>query len=169
MKKIFSTALLLTIVILSACGGGGGNGGGGQGGPTCAIITLSAEGTLPTGTTIGGAGLTVNLPTGMNVKTDAGGNVDNNVVTASGFAQGQATVIAVYSAATATEQGRLYVTLASTSAHGLGVGEFAKVNCGIAAGSNPQASGISLTNIQVVDTNGAVISEVTATFSAAVQ
>ncbi len=104
----------------------------------------------------------------MNVKTDADGNVDSSAVTATGVASGQATVIAVYTAATATDQGRLYVTLASTTSNGLGVGEFAKVNCSIAAGSNPQASELHLTNTQVVDLDGAVISSVTATISAVI-
>ncbi len=170
MKKNIYLVLLLTMAILSACGGGGG---GGQGGPTTAVITLSTEGTLstgPTGTTIGGVGLTVNLPAGVTVKTDANGNVDSSVVTASGVAQGQASVLALYTAATTTEQARLDIALYSTSLGGFGVGEFAKVNCGIAAGSNPQASELSLTNIQVVDnTSFNILSTVTATFSAVIQ
>ncbi len=167
MKKWIYLALFFTMTVLFACGGGGGAGGPGL--PTAAIITLSTEGTLPPGTTIGGVALTINLPAGVTVKTDANGNVDSGVVTASGVAKDQAFVIALYTAATTTEQARLDIVLASTSLGGFGVGEFAKVNCGIAAGSNPQASELSLTNIQVVDnTSFNIISTVTATFSAVI-
>lgn len=169
MKRMSLCILIIALLTMTACGGGGGGGSNTNTGPTTAVITLSTQGSLSGNTMIGGLGVTVNLPAGMNVKTDTNGNVDTTVLATTGVAQGQATIIVLYTAATSTAQAKLYVALSSNSAAGFAVGEFAKANCGIDAGKNPQASGISLTNFQVVDTNGAVISGVTPTFSAAMQ
>jgi hypothetical protein len=126
-----------------------------------AVIALSTEGTLAPGTTIGGLGVTVNLPDSVSVKRDGSGNVDSSVVTTSGVAAGQATVIALYSAATATEPAKLHIALASGSS-GMTVGEFAMITCTVPAGDGPAAADFSLSDFAPVDTSGAAIPSLSA-------
>lgn len=169
MKKRIYIVCLFTIVlaVLSACGRRGGGGGDNhQANPTSAVLTLSTQGTA---TNMGGLGVTVILPTGVTVKTDPGGNVDASVVTTTGVAAGQATVLNLYSAATSTIHAKLEIAVASKALNGFTVGEFATVHCIIDAGS-PSAADFSLENFQPVDaTTYAILSGLTTTFSAVIQ
>lgn len=167
-KRIYIACFfVLVLAVVSACGKhGGGDGENHHANPTSAVLTLSTQGTT---TNIGGLGVTVILPTGVTVKTDSGGNVDPSVVTTSGVAAGQATVLTLYTAATATIHARLNVALSSNALNGFGAGEFATVHCAINSGS-PSVSDFSLTDFQLIDaTYYAPITGLTATFSAAIQ
>ncbi len=162
--------LILTMVlaagVFSACGGGGGGGGGTtHAGPTTAVLTLSTQGTS---TNLGGLGVTVVFPTGVSVKTDAAGNVDSTVVTASGVAGGQAAVISLYSPATSTAKASLSVVLAGSTVSGFGVGEFATVKCTLNSGS-PVETDFGLEDFQPVDVHGSALSGLTASFSVVIQ
>lgn len=129
-----------------------------------AVIALNTSGSLSSGTTIGGLGVTVNLPDNVTVKTDANGNVDSTVVATSGVATGQATVITLYTGPSGTVAAKLHIVLASGSS-GMSVGEFAKITCSVRTGSLPTASDFSLSEFSPVDTNGAVIPSLTAGLS----
>ena len=92
--------VMLSMVWSAGCGGGvtttpSAPGGGPSAGQK-AVIALNTSGPLSSGTTIGGLGITLNLPDSVTVTTDANGNVDSSVVAASGVAAGQATVITLY-------------------------------------------------------------------------
>ena len=131
-------------------------------GPTVAVLTVITQGTS---TDIGGVGFTVNLPAGVIVKTDSGGNVDASVVTPSGVAAGQATAISVYTAATSTAAAKLDTLVFSTTPTGFSAGQFATVQCDITSGS-PKAADFSLTNFDPRDTNGqSLISSLTVTYT----
>jgi hypothetical protein len=129
-----------------------------------AVIALNTSGSLPSGTTIGGLGVTLNLPDSVTVKTDASGNVDNSAVATSGVAAGQATVITLYTKPSGTVPAKLHIVLASGSA-GMQVGEFAKITCSVSTGDTPTASDFSLSEFSPVDTSGAVIPSLAAGLS----
>lgn len=163
MNKIsmVSLTMFLAATLFAACGGGGG--GGGRQGPTTAVLTLSTEGTP---TSLIGVGVTVVLPSGVTVKTDSNGDVDSSVVTAGGVAAGQATILAVYTAATSTPASLSLVVSSTTSS--FSVGQFAIVHCDVHSGS-PKASDFTLTGFDPLDLHANTISGLTATFSAVIQ
>lgn len=145
MKRLSLFILLMlisTFAILSACGGGGGGGGAGVTAqqPTTAVIKLSTavNGTMPANTIITGYDVLITLPAGVTVKsTTAPPQTNNGVVTATGAAAGS-NIAAVYSAATSTVSGTVRVLiLANPNNSGFSAGEFATVNCDIAAGHFP--------------------------------
>jgi hypothetical protein len=161
--------VMLSMVWSAGCGGGvtttpSAPGGGPPAGQK-AVIALSTSGSLSSGTTIGGLGITLNLPDSVTVTTDANGNVDSSVVAASGVAAGQATVITLYAGPSGTVGAKLHIVLASGSA-GMQVGEFAKITCTVGTDGIPTASDFSLSEFSPVDTNGAVIPTLTAGLSA---
>ncbi len=161
-----------TFAALSSGGCGGGvsttpTAPGGSAPSPQAVITLNTSGSLPGGEAIGGLGVTINLPDSVAVRT-TGGNVDSGVVVTSGVAAGQATVLALYSGATATVPAKLYLVLASSSS-GMPVGEFAKVMCDVRPGSAPTSADFSLNDFSAVDTAGASIPSLSAGFSETVQ
>jgi hypothetical protein len=86
------------------------------------------------------------------------------VVTASGVAVSDSTVLATYSAPSGTIPGTARVLIVNTN--GFGTGEFATINCDIAAGSDPQATDFSLINFKVKDLEGAAITGLTTGFTA---
>ncbi len=130
----------LVLTALSACGGGGG----GDAGitvqqPTTAVIKLATtdNGTKPANTIITGYDVLITLPAGVTVKSSTPPQTDNGVVTATGTAAGSS-VVAVYSAATSTLSSTVRILIAK--ADGFSAGEFATVNCDIAAGHYPGAT-----------------------------
>ncbi len=177
MKKTIHTSHMLMAFILTAlaaCGGGGGGGGGTQ--PvqhTKAIITLASTGSLPAGTLIYGAQATVRLPAGVTAKASPSNMnpqvlvTDTGVVTASGQAVGAASVLATY--ATGSTAGTYKVDVYVAKIDGFPAGEFATVNCDIAAGSYPAAANFSVTDFAATDQNGAPITGLTAGYTAELQ
>jgi hypothetical protein len=174
MKKTLSSIVLLVLatIPLFACGGGGG----GYSAPatvpantlpTRAVVKLFTQGTLTAGTKIGAIDVIVNLPTGVSVKsTGTTPETDPGVVIASGVAQ-NSLVVGNYSAPTATTPAN--VRLALINVVGFGIGEFATVNCDIAAGSNPVQAGFTLSNLAISDTTGTAISGPTSVLTAVFQ
>lgn len=168
--RIGSFVALICMSVLFGCGGGGGGGaGGGKLEPDLgnAVVKLSAQGTLPEGSSIAGIGITVNLPAGMTVVTDSAGKVVSGVVTGSGVTAGKATVVEPdYVAATAATPARLSFVLAGTDAAGFGTGEFATVRCTVATGATPAATDITLSDFKPVDLRGVAITGLSATHTA---
>ena len=160
--------VMLSLVLSAGCGGGVTTTPSAPGGPPAdpkAVIALNTSGSLSSGTTIGGLGITLNLPKSVTVTTDANGNVDSSVVSASGVAAGQATVITLYTGPSGTVGAKLHIVLASGST-GMPVGEFAKITCTVGMDGMPTAADFSLSEFSPVDTNGAVIPTLTAGLSA---
>jgi hypothetical protein len=169
-KTLASIALLLATMPLFACGGGGG----GNDTPattvrTKAVVKLFTQGTLTAGTNIGGIDVVLNLPTGVSVKTVAQTHeTDPVAVVASGIAQ-NSFLVGNYSAPTATAPANVHLVLVNGT--GFGTGEFATVNCDIAAGNNPAQTDFSLSNLSIIDAsnNPTAISGLTAGLTAAFQ
>lgn len=171
MNKLVGIGLLissLALFTLSGCGGGGGGTGSGTTTlqPTTAVLKLSTQGALPQGSSIAGIGVTVNIPQGVTVKTDASRAVLNTVAVPSGVAA-QATITPpIYTPATSSASGKLSFVLASTQANGFSAGEFVTVNCDGPAGTLPKATDFSLTDFKPVGLNGAAIAGLSTTFTA---
>ncbi|MBU5612948.1 hypothetical protein [Geomonas azotofigens] len=170
-------------------GTGGGTGGGGTGGtvdngsggtvtppppppvqPTSAVVTLATQGSLPQGSAIAGLAVTVGLPPGVTVATDANGGVAAGVVTGSGQVTAATTVtLTTLIPSTSTTPGSLRVVLASSEPAGFTTGEFAKIHCGISEGSFPKATEFSTSDFRAVDLRGTTITGLSPTFSATVE
>ena len=137
--------LTLLLLLLSACGGGGGGGGGAAPQPGTAVVTLStaltATGTIPAGTTINGYEVTMDLPTGVTVKSSVTPATDPGVVVSSGSDTIGSYIESTYTAATGTIPGKIRIVVANTN--GMAVGEFSKVTCDVAAGLNLNSSAFS--------------------------
>ncbi len=159
---------LATVMTVSACGGGGGGGGGTPiHQPTTAAIKLFTAGTA---TTLYGIDATLNLPTGVTVKSTTPPAPDSGVVTsalASGTTGTSALLTAVYTAAANGQPGTVRVLI--VSANGFSVGEFATVNADIAAGSSPLATGFTLGNVSATDAGGNAITGITSALTVDIQ
>jgi len=144
MKKTSLPILLIValgIAILPACGGGSSSSSP-PFQPTSAVLTLSTAitGTIPATASITSYDVTIELPTGVTVKTMPAPNsseTGTGVVIASGSATGAA-IAGVYTAATGTSPGTVKVYVESGG--GFSAGEFCKVNVNITAGYSPTAS-----------------------------
>ena len=115
MKRIMTTGLLMAlfgIISLSGCGSGGGDG---VTQPMTAVLKISTQGTLPSGTQIGGIDVTIALPTGVTVKSvTSPPETDSGVVVTSGVAAANSTVLSTYTAATSASTGKVRVLLANS-------------------------------------------------------
>lgn len=168
MKNIVKGFILLwTTMALFGCGGGGGGSTVGEGSkppvgttPTTAVVKLSAE-TLPAGTSLSGLGLTLNLPAGVTVKTDAAGVVAPGTVAGPGGTASTG-ILAEFTPAAPPAQAKLALALTSAEKQGLGIGEFATVTCDVAPGTTPSAADFTITEVQAVDIPGNKLSEASA-------
>jgi hypothetical protein len=175
IKDLLNALLILAITLLAACGGGGGGGGAApivqpatvQ--PTTATLELATSGTLTTGTSLAGIGISVILPAGVTVKTNADGSVSTGVVTVSGVAAPGALTPPVYTLANGTAPAKVTFVIASNAPAGFGTGEFTTVVCGITAGSNPKTTDFSLTDFKPIDLNGAAVNGLTASVAVTMQ
>jgi hypothetical protein len=129
--------------------------------PTAAIVKLITTGTLPAGAQVGGIDVTLYLPAGVTVKSAATPpETDSGVVTASGVAASNSSLISTVTTAT----GAVRILLANPN--GFGTGEFATVNCDIAAGSHPAQTDFSVSGMTTKDLNGSAFSGLAAGFTA---
>ena len=142
-----------------------------------AVVTLSATGTLPTGTLVGAIDVTLNLPAGVSVKaTPSPLNAailvpDAGVIVLQGAAASASSQMLT---ATYVQGATNQVVVRLVNANGLPVGAFAKVNCDVASGSAPSATGFSITpNVAgttgVFDLNTAALSGITVNYSVVMQ
>ena len=126
---------LSVLIILGGCGGGGGSPAAPA--PTKAAVKLSTQGALPTGTQLAGIAVTIQLPSGVTVSTDANGAVLSGVVNVSGVAAASGVTSVgpvIYTPAAGTALGSLQFTMAASN---FGIGEFATVDFNLASGSSP--------------------------------
>lgn len=151
MRSVLITLLLLgTLSLLSACGGGSNH--------TTASVRIMTNGTLPSGTRIGGIEVTLDLPDGVSVRATADSQnpgvlvTDQGVVTVAGS---NTTALGTYT----TNPNR--VTLQVANADGFGTGEFVTVTCDIASDTSVTASGFGVGGLVAVDLNGTRIAGLT--------
>jgi len=157
MKRTLLFLLTLCILLqLAGCGGGGGGGGGTAASPARITVTLSTVGNLPSGKLIGDIEITLNLPAGVTLKSSP------SLINSSILVPNDGVIVLQGAAATAPTQilTATYVQGATNkveikliNANGLGIGEFAKINCDVASGSTPSISDISITS-NVASTTG---------------
>lgn len=165
MKKIF-VLIVAILPLLAGCGGGSGGGTAGGGTapvPAIAVLKLSAQGTPPLGKAVIGFGATIELPTGVTVKTGAGGAVDSTVVVPSGLLAGAGNTTMgpiAYTAATATSKAKLDFTIASTSAAGVGVGEYVTLTF-ILSDVSPSAADFNVISFKPIDQSYADLTTLT--------
>lgn len=136
--------------------------------PTTATITIMANGTLGSGTLIGGIDVTLALPAGVTVKADPDATntavmvTDTGVVNPSGAAAGANTL------STATyASGEVAIHVANPD--GFVSGEFVTVKCDIAAGAAVTTTSFSVSGLYAVDLNGATITGLTGGYTASLQ
>jgi hypothetical protein len=156
-------AVLLTFIfLLSACGNGGGGGNSLQTTPpVTATLKLSTVGTIPQGDSLVGIGFTINLPSGVTVKTDTDGAVASGVLSVSSASAPDAAPLPIYTPATGAVPAKLTVLLTAGATSEFSIGSFATVTCDIASGSAPLAGDFALTNFQTIGAKGAGMSGVT--------
>lgn len=176
MRRLLRAALVsVTLLAFGGCGGGGGGGGAGTppggtppppGGGQQVTVTLSTQGSLPAGTTIGGIDCTVQLPAGVTCRADATGLTDAGSVLASGSAQG-GVLLGNFTAAAGGTPGQVKLAvipnLNSATTAGFATGEFATLNLDF-SGAAPSVGDFTISGLNVVDfTSGQVINGLTAT------
>lgn len=170
MKRQMTIGLLMAmfgIISLSGCGANPGGGSTATSQPTSAVIKVSTQGTLTSGTQIGGLDITVTLPTGVSVKSVTNPPETDSGVVVTSDAAANSTVLSTYAVATSASTGKVRVLLANTG--GFGTGEFMTIHCDIASGSTPTASGFGLSGFVAKDLNGVVINGLAPGFTAAFQ
>lgn len=160
-KQLLRALLISAIGMLAACGGGGG-GGTSVAQPSAAILKLSTSGALNQGTALAGIEISVILPAGVTLTTNADGSVAAGVVTVSGVAAPGILTPPIYTPAGGTAPGELTFVVASDAPAGFGTGEFATVRCDIDAGSSPVANDFTPVEFKPVDMNGAMVGGMTA-------
>lgn len=149
---------MMILSMISGCGGGGSSAK-----PTGATLKLSSLGTLPAGKAVSGIVATVELPTGVTVKTNQDGTADATVVVGSGLLNGAAGTMGpvIYTNATATAKAKLDFTIASTAVNGVGVGEYATITV-ILNDVNPLVADYKITAFKAYDMSFVEITALTA-------
>ena len=149
VKQLLLYGFMFGLLSLTACGGGGGS----SSLPTTATLKLSTSGTLPTGTSLAGIGITVTLPADVTVATNASGDVLSGGVIVSGIAA-PGNAIAVYTPASGATPATLALTMVSTAKAGFGTGEFATISCDLHNGVSPKTSDFVLSDFRPFDLGG---------------
>lgn len=117
-------------------------------------IGVTAAGTFATGGFLKGVSLTLQLPTGVTVKTDADGAAAEGVVIGSGNGTPSDPVTTNYVAASRT------LAIAYLK-DGFGVGEFATVKCDVAPGKNLLSGEFTTSNVYATGSGGVQNPDVT--------
>ena len=159
------------ILQLSGCGGGG------TSAPTKATVTLSTVGTLPSDKLIGDIEITLNLPAGVTVKASPSLVNPSIMIPNDGVIELQgAAATAANQIITATyAQGiNNKIVIKLINANGLGIGNFAKINCDVVNGNSPSSNEISITpdvasTTGVFDLNTSALPEVQVSSSMVMQ
>jgi len=159
---------VLSCVVLAMCGCAAGSKGTAlqpETGATTAVVTLSIQGALPSGSSIGAADITLNLPGSVAVRADQSGLIPEGVVVPSGSAQG-ALIAARYIPAVGPVPPRLRVAVIKVP--GFGTGEIATLNFDL-KGAMPLLSDFSIAEATFTDSKGVTLKDLTATLTVKVK
>lgn len=163
--RLVFCGLLFLMLCLAGCGGGGGSSSSlpaGQltGQSNTMTVKLSTSAPAGQNVVLSGMGITLTLPAGVTVNTDASGGVASGVIKVAGGAA-PGTAIAVYHAAAGSTPATLELVVASSAAAGFGTGEFATVTFDLASGASPKAAEFGLSNFKPYDLGGSIVSGLT--------
>lgn len=125
---------------------------------TAAVVTLSIQGALPAGSTIGAADITLNLPGSVTVRADQSGLTPGGVVVPSGSGQG-ALIAGRYIPAAGPVPARLRVAVIKVP--GFRTGEIATLNFEL-RGAAPLLSDFSIAGATITDSKGVTLKDLTA-------
>lgn len=118
---------------------------------TSAILKINLTGTLPAGTAISGAAFTLTLPANVTPAL-VSGVVANGVITPSGTFVGGTQAPPLYTVATASAPGTIYLTLVNPVAAGTTqVGEVATITLQLTNGVTPVAGSFGVSGVSVSD------------------
>lgn len=123
-------------------------------GGTRKTIVLASAGT---NALLSGIEATISLPPGVTIKAGAGGQVLDSVLMASGGASQGALASGKYTPSTAMTRGT--IKLGVISATGFAAGEFATLQCDIAADATPNLTDFLVTGVKVLDSATARIDQ----------
>jgi hypothetical protein len=140
--------------------------------PTAGVLRLLTTGTLPAGTLIGGIDVTVELPAGVTVKTQAGSTGTtvlpaDGVVTVSGEAAKAAGItisLASFTPASGTTPATIKFAIGNVNAaagavSGFALGEFVSIKCDVdPSASFPTTGAFRVLAISVIDSSNAATS-----------
>ncbi|HJV64452.1 MAG TPA: hypothetical protein VJ550_01835 [Geomonas sp.] len=161
--RLLFCALMFLLLCLAGCGGGGGSSVTSAqlpSQPNTKTVKLSTSAAASQNVVLSGVGITLTLPAGVTVKTDASGGVASGVINVAGVAV-PGTAIAVYHAATATTQATLELLVASSAVAGFGTGDFATVTFELESGRSPKAAEFGLSSFKPYDLSGTAVSGLT--------
>lgn len=164
MKRgLLSGLAILSVIVmgLSGCAGAG-KGATAQlaaPGASATVVTLSTNGTLPEGKSIGGIDVTLNLPPRVTVKADKTTETLPGVVVSSGVAQG-APLVAKFIPASGDAPARVRLVLLKLS--GFNTGEFATLSLDV-DGPVPPLTDFSTAKVTITDINGTTLNGLTTT------
>ena len=151
--KVFSVLIGILVMLMSGCGGGGG-GVGNTSTSKSATLVFSSQSNTPTDQ-IGGFNLTVTLPVGVSIKTDASGTPLSSAVFLSGkFAGSTFSSLSVVSY-DATQR-ILSINYPSTTSYLLG--EFLTIICDVPISYTPNINDVSYTVSFFAPITGALLS-----------
>lgn len=165
MLKVMNPVLIAAVVLLTGCGGGSsGSSASVAGVPAASTFTLrpSLQGPLAPGTSIGSIDLTLSLPAGVTIRADSNGQALDGLVTPSAAAAGSLAV-ARFTAADSSQRAKLRIVL--INAKGCTTGEFATVQCDLAAGSAPGIGDFTWSALAVTDVDSKAIRGLAAVLS----
>lgn len=154
MKMLrFFTLIFLLIVLVTGCGSGSNST------QTRAILTISTSGSIPSGQSLAGIGMTIALPPGVAPALDTSGQVDTErLVTHSGVTAASGLVAtALYLEATAVQPARISIVVASKAKAGFGVGECMVLTLKRSAGATPGANEFGIAEFSAANLDGAAV------------
>lgn len=170
LQNLSTMFFALTVISMFGCGGGGSTP---APPPTKAKLALLSLSTTA-GTKIGSIEVTVELPAGVTVKatqsatnpdkleTDLGVVVLSGATVADPTAFGQLKPVGVYTPATATTPGKVFISLPAQV--DFNPGEYVTVNADFPAGTVLVAADFKLIGFTAFDSNGAPMPGVTSSF-----
>lgn len=165
MRAVTFIMTIIVMFTLAACGGGGGSTGGSTSGSASSTGTLKLVCSGSLTKNLAGISITVPLPVGVTVATDAAGKVLSTAIVPSGITANAASIVpelTVYNAPSDSVAGSLAFVLVSSANAGFGAGEFASITVTVAAGASPPSGSIAAGSFKAVDISGANVSGLTA-------
>lgn len=159
-RTILTMALVFLAVGIGGCGGGGGNGATSTN--SHKAVTALALPTSPD-QAVGGMQLTLNIPQGVTVQTDASGNVTSGAVELVGTS-GSTYIQTTYTAPSVSSgSGRLALLVADPA--GFTGKEYVMIHLDITPGAAPKAADFTIDSLIISDLNGRTISNLKPDFS----